>query len=103
MVGETEREEVIIPVRMRDYGSYLSSAIYILLGCAIALGILYYVIIPGKEQQIAAANRVDISSYQEQLDELNATIRTPGRSNHPAGGGEAGDGRYHEFLQRRVQ
>ena len=76
VVGETEREEVIIPVRMRDYGSYLSSAIYILLGCAIALGILYYVIIPGKEQQIAAANRVDISSYQEQLDELNATIRT---------------------------
>lgn len=76
VVGETDREEVIIPVRMRDYGSYLASAIYILLGAVIALGILYYVVIPGKEREIAAQNKVDLSSYQEQYDELNATIRT---------------------------
>ena len=57
VVGETDREEVIIPVRMRDYGSYLASAIYILLGAVIALGILYYVVIPGKERGNCSAEQ----------------------------------------------
>ena len=39
-------------------------------------GILYYVVIPGKEKEIAANNKLDMSSYQEKYDELNATIRT---------------------------
>ena len=52
MAGELEREEVIIPVRMRDYGSYLAAAAYVLVGFLLSLGVLYYVIMPGKEAQL---------------------------------------------------
>lgn len=74
VAGELEREEVIIPVRMRDYGSYLAAAAYVLLGFALALGVLYYVIMPGKEEQYKNNNKAEISSYEDKYAALNASI-----------------------------
>ncbi len=74
VAGELEREEVIIPVRMRDYGSYFTSAMYILIGFILSLGVLYYVIMPGKEDQYAAKNAAEIQKYDDKYVELNADI-----------------------------
>ncbi len=74
VAGELEREEVIIPVRMRDYGSYFSSAMYILIGFILSLGVLYYVIMPGREDQYAANNAAEIQKYNDKYVELNADI-----------------------------
>lgn len=74
VAGELEREEVIIPVRMRDYGSYLSSALYILIGFLLSLGILYYVIMPGKEDQYKANNAAEIQKYEDRYVSLNSEI-----------------------------
>lgn len=43
VAGELEREEVIIPVRMRDYGSYLAAAAYVLVGFCYLLE--YYIML----------------------------------------------------------
>lgn len=74
VAGELEREEVIIPVRMRDYGSYFTSALYILIGFVLSLGILYYIIMPGKKDQYAAENALEIQKYNDKYVELNADI-----------------------------
>ena len=74
VAGELEREEVIIPVRMRDYGSYLSCAMYILLGFVLSLGILYYVIMPAKEQQYQNENLAQIQEYENRCTQLNGEI-----------------------------
>lgn len=74
VAGELEREEVIIPVRMRDYGTYLSSAMYILIGFLLSLGILYYVIMPGKEDQYKAQNAAEIQKYEDRYVSLNSEI-----------------------------
>lgn len=74
VAGELEREEVIIPVRMRDYGSYLAAAAYVLVGFLLALGILYYVIMPGKEVQLEQRNQETIQAYEDKYAALNADI-----------------------------
>ncbi len=74
VAGELEREEVIIPVRMRDYGSYLAAAAYVLVGFLLALGVLYYVIMPGKEAQLDENNQVKIQQYEDKYVTLNANI-----------------------------
>ncbi|MBQ8639190.1 MAG: tetratricopeptide repeat protein [Lachnospiraceae bacterium] len=74
VAGELEREEVIIPVRMRDYGSYLSSAMYILIGFILALGVLYYVIMPSKEAEFSASNTAVIQDYEDRCLALKADI-----------------------------
>ena len=58
VAGELEREEVIIPVRMRDWGSYFANAMYILFGFLLALGVLYYIIMPGREAQYIRNNQM---------------------------------------------
>lgn len=74
VAGELEREEVIIPVRMRDYGSYLAAAAYVIIGFLLALGILYYVIMPGKEAEYQQANQAEIQAYEDKYAALNAEI-----------------------------
>ena len=74
VAGELEREEVIIPVRMRDYGSYLAAAAYVLVGFLLALGVLYYVIMPGKEAQLDESNQAKIQQYEDKYVTLNANI-----------------------------
>ena len=72
--GELEREEVIIPVRMRDYGTYLAAAGYIFLGFALALGVLYYVVMPGREKEITRQGQEVITEYENKYVSLNAEI-----------------------------
>lgn len=74
VAGELEREEVIIPVRMRDYGSYLSAAVYILAGFLLSLGILYYVVMPGAKEQYRQENQTEIAEYEAKYAALNAEI-----------------------------
>ena len=74
MAGELEREEVIIPVRMRDYGSYLAAAAYVLVGFLLSLGVLYYVIMPGKEAQLDEKSQAKIQQYEDKYASLNADI-----------------------------
>lgn len=74
VAGELEREEVIIPVRMRDYGSYLAAAAYVIVGFLLSLGILYYVIMPGKEAELDQNNQAKIQEYEDKYAALNASI-----------------------------
>ena len=74
VAGELEREEVIIPVRMRDFGSYFMNALLILAGFLLALGVLYFVIMPGRESQYQAKNDAQIAQYEEKYNSLNARI-----------------------------
>ena len=74
VAGELEREEIIIPVRMRDWGSYFANAMYILFGFLLALGVLYYIIIPGKEAKFEENNLARIQEYENRYTELNAQI-----------------------------
>ncbi|MGI6107891.1 MAG: tetratricopeptide repeat protein [Lachnospiraceae bacterium] len=74
VAGELEREEVIIPVRMRDYGSYFMNALLILAGFVLALGVLYFIIMPGRESQYQAQNDEQIAQYEEKYNSLNAQI-----------------------------
>ena len=89
VVGEEEREQLIIPVRFRDYGSYLANALYILLGLFIGIAIAWFVILPGRIQQEtgdavaqARAYESEISALQESFAEKekaweNETKETP--------------------------
>lgn len=74
VAGELEREEVIIPVRMRDYGSYLSCAMYILIGFILSLGVLYYVIMPSREAQYQSDNAAKLQEYEDKYVSLNSDI-----------------------------
>ncbi len=74
VVGETDREEVIVPVKLRDYGSYLTSAVYILVGVILAVGIIYYLVIPTKDRMYAAENQDTIRYYEEMVLSLKAEI-----------------------------
>ena len=64
VVGEDDREQLIIPVRFRDYGTYLANALYIILGLLLGIAIAWFVIVPGKVQKetgdaVAAARSYD--------------------------------------------
>ena len=74
VVGESDREEVIVPVKLRDYGSYLTSAIYILIGVVLAIGVLYYLVIPTKDRMYASKNQETIRYYEEMVMGLKADI-----------------------------
>lgn len=75
VVGDSEREEVIIPVKLRDFGSYLTSSLYILIGVILAAGLIYYVVIPTKEREYASANQASISSYESKFMDLSAEVK----------------------------
>ncbi len=92
--GEKERADVIIPTKVRDVGSYLLNAFYILVGVALALGIFWYAIVPQIRSEYESVNHYTADAYEgkiadlnqevadltDQLEELNGTIGDMQRS-----------------------
>lgn len=78
--GDDEREQLIIPVRFRDYGTYLSNALYVLLGLAIGILVAWFVIVQPRvndataeaEASMRAQDEV-ISSLQEEMESVIAS------------------------------
>ncbi len=74
VVGETDREQLIIPVRFRDYGSYLSNALYIVLGLIIGIAIAWYVMVPGKVEKEMVGVSDEARSYEQVISDLQGEI-----------------------------
>ncbi|MGN0298420.1 MAG: tetratricopeptide repeat protein [Lachnospiraceae bacterium] len=75
VLDDEPKQEVIIPVRMWDFGTYVTTAAYILFGCLIAVGIMYYVMIPGVKNQYNAEKQEQLNSYQADRMEYEEEIR----------------------------
>ncbi len=74
VVGEEDREQLIIPVRFRDYGSYLANALYILLGLFIGIAIAWFVILPGRIQQETGDAVAQARSYEAEISSLQESF-----------------------------
>jgi len=74
VAGEDGRESLIIPIRMRDYGTYLSNAIYILLGVLVGALIAFFVIVPGKVNEKTNDALASLSAYESQIADLQKQI-----------------------------
>ena len=74
-VGEDDREQLIIPVRFRDYGSYLSNALYIFLGLLIGIAIAWFVIVPARVQRETGDAVAAARSYEAQIAELQEDLK----------------------------
>jgi len=74
VVGDEDREQLIIPVRFRDYGTYLTNALYILLGAVLGIAIAWFVVVPGKvEYSLQDASR-SAQSYENRISDLQGEI-----------------------------
>ncbi|MBR5338894.1 MAG: hypothetical protein IK150_02320 [Lachnospiraceae bacterium] len=73
-VGENEREQLIIPVRFRDYGTYLSNALYILLGLVIGLLIAWFVIVPGRVEKKTGDQEANLRSLESEIGSLQDKV-----------------------------
>ena len=73
-VGEDDREQLIIPVRFRDFGTYLSNALYIVLGIAIGIAIAWFVVVPGVVQRETGDAVAQARSYEEEISALEQNI-----------------------------
>lgn len=71
-VGAEDREQLIIPVRFRDYGTYLSNALYILLGLVLGILIAWFVIVPGRVEREMSGVDAAYRSYEERISELQS-------------------------------
>ena len=74
-VGENEREQLIIPVRFRDYGTYLSNALYILLGLVIGLLIAWFVIVPGRVEKKTGDQEANMRSLESEIGSLQEKVK----------------------------
>ena len=74
-VGENEREQLIIPVRFRDYGTYLSNALYILLGLVIGLLIAWFVIVPGRVEKKTGDQEDHMRSLESEIGSLQEKVK----------------------------
>ncbi len=91
VVGDEEREKLIIPVRFRDYGTYLANALYIFLGLFLGLAIAWFVVVPGRVEKelgsIAERERSYesvISSLQEEIAKRDLEKENAERESHAA-------------------
>ncbi|MBQ6551115.1 MAG: tetratricopeptide repeat protein, partial [Lachnospiraceae bacterium] len=73
-VGENDREQLIIPVRFRDFGTYLSNALYIALGLAIGIAIAWFVVVPGRVQKETGDAVAQARSYEEEISNLTQEL-----------------------------
>ncbi len=73
-VGEEDREQLVIPVRFRDFGSYLSNSVYVLLGVALGILISWFVIVPGRVKEESDKNANHIQSLSEQINNLQQSL-----------------------------
>ncbi|MBO4410943.1 MAG: hypothetical protein J5794_01985, partial [Lachnospiraceae bacterium] len=74
-VGENEREQLIIPVRFRDYGTYLSNALYILLGLVIGILIAWFVIVPGRVEKKTGDQEANMRSLESEIGSLQDKVK----------------------------
>lgn len=74
VVGEEDREQLIIPVRFRDYGSYLANALYILIGLVLGMLIAWFVIVPGRVQKEMGSAEETQRSYEEVISSLQERV-----------------------------
>ena len=74
VVGEEDREQLIIPVRFRDYGSYLANALYIMLGLIIGIAIAWFVILPGRIQQETGDAVAQARSYEAEISAMQESF-----------------------------
>ncbi|MBP5224576.1 MAG: hypothetical protein J6Z38_03230 [Lachnospiraceae bacterium] len=74
VVGEEDREQLIIPVRFRDYGSYLANAVYIIAGALLGIAIAWFVIVPGKVDSENAGYKEAIHSYENVISDLQNSL-----------------------------
>ncbi|MBQ9910462.1 MAG: hypothetical protein IJM50_03090 [Lachnospiraceae bacterium] len=74
VVGEEDREQLIIPVRFRDYGSYLANAVYIIAGALLGIAIAWFVIVPGKVDSENAGYKAAIHSYEDVIADLQNSL-----------------------------
>lgn len=72
--GEKERADVVIPTKVRDVGTYISNALYILLGVALALGIFWYAIVPEIRGEYESVSRYTASTYEGKISDLNKEV-----------------------------
>ena len=73
-VGDDDREQLIIPVRFRDFGTYLSNALYIVLGIAIGIAIAWFVVVPGVVQRETGDAVAQARSYEEEISALEQSM-----------------------------
>ena len=73
-VGDDDREQLIIPVRFRDFGTYLSNALYIVLGLALGIAIAWFVVVPGRVQKETGDAVAQARSYEEEISGLQDAL-----------------------------
>ena len=94
-VGEEDREQLIIPVRFRDYGSYLANAVYIIVGALIGMAIAWFVIVPGKVEKENAGFNDAARSYEAVIADLQDSLAAKemeSRSEEASSGEEGASG-----------
>jgi len=74
VVGDDEREQLIIPVRFRDYGTYLTNALYILLGAILGIAIAWFVVVPGRVELEMADAGESARAYENRISDLQSEI-----------------------------
>lgn len=74
VVGDEDREQLIIPVRFRDYGSYLSNAVYIIVGALLGIAIAWFVIVPGKVDEANTGINDAMRSYEAVIADLQNSL-----------------------------
>lgn len=75
VIDDEPKNEVIIPVRMWNFGTYLTTALYILGGMVLAFGIMYYVVIPAVRSGFEKENQENLNTYQAAKMEDQEEIR----------------------------
>jgi len=74
VAGEDDRETYIVPVRLRDYGTFLSNAIYVLTGVLVGVLIAYFVIVPGKVSTKLGDADATVKAYESRILELQDSL-----------------------------
>lgn len=84
-VGDDDREQLIIPVRFRDYGSYLANALYILLGLVLGVLISWFVIVPGRVEKQTENLKAEIAAQESRISDLNRKLEIKQQDEEPSG------------------
>lgn len=68
------RAEIVIPSYATAISSYFMTAVYVIIGFVIGVLALYFLVVPGKEQQYTARYQQQAAAIQNQLAEKDARI-----------------------------
>lgn len=75
VIDDEPKNEVIIPVRMWNFGTYLTTALYIFAGMLLAFGVMYYVVVPAVKSEFEKENQDNLNTYQAAKMEDQEEIR----------------------------